>query len=48
MPDMDDLAVVITGASSGVGRATAHAFARRGANLVLAARAAVPLEDAAG
>jgi short-subunit dehydrogenase len=44
---MDDLAVVITGASSGVGRATAHAFARRGANLVLAARAAGPLEDAA-
>ena len=47
MPDMDDLVVVITGASSGVGRATAHAFARRGANLVLAARAAEPLEDAA-
>jgi short-subunit dehydrogenase len=47
MPEMDELAVVITGASSGVGRATAHAFARRGANLVLAARAAEPLEDAA-
>jgi NADP-dependent 3-hydroxy acid dehydrogenase YdfG len=47
MPEMDDLAVVITGASSGGGRATAHAFARRGANLVLVARAAEPLEDAA-
>jgi NAD(P)-dependent dehydrogenase (short-subunit alcohol dehydrogenase family) len=47
MPHMDDLTVVITGASSGVGRATAHAFARRGADLVLTARAAGPLEDTA-
>jgi short-subunit dehydrogenase len=47
MPDMADLTVVITGASSGVGRATAHAFARRGANLALTARAGGPLENAA-
>jgi NADP-dependent 3-hydroxy acid dehydrogenase YdfG len=39
--------IVITGASSGIGRATAHAFARRGAHIVLAARRAEMLEDAA-
>lgn len=39
--------VVITGASSGIGRATAHAFARRRANLVLVARGRGPLEETA-
>ncbi|ARP85810.1 SDR family oxidoreductase [Bordetella genomosp. 9] len=39
--------VVITGASAGVGRAAALAFAREGANVALLARDAVSLEDAA-
>jgi short-subunit dehydrogenase len=39
--------VVITGASSGIGRATALAFARDGAAVVLAARRTDKLEDAA-
>ena len=39
--------VVITGASSGIGRAAALEFARRGANVVLAARRSPPLEEVA-
>ena len=41
------LVVVITGASSGIGEATAEAFAREGAQLVLAARDANALEAVA-
>ena len=43
----DHRAVVITGASSGLGRAAAHAFARRGANLVLCARGPEALQETA-
>ncbi|MFC7704263.1 SDR family oxidoreductase [Plastorhodobacter daqingensis] len=39
--------VVITGASSGIGQATAETFARRGAQLVLAARSTEALERVA-
>ncbi len=46
--DMQDRTVVITGASSGIGRATALAFARRGARLALGARGEATLEDVAG
>jgi NAD(P)-dependent dehydrogenase (short-subunit alcohol dehydrogenase family) len=38
MSDMKDKVALITGASSGIGRATAEAFAAKGARVVLAAR----------
>jgi short-subunit dehydrogenase len=45
--DLKDAVVVITGASSGIGQATAEAFAYRGSKLVLAARNAAALEQVA-
>ncbi|MDP9347696.1 MAG: SDR family oxidoreductase [Gemmatimonadota bacterium] len=48
MRRITDRVVVITGASSGIGRATALAFARIGAGVVLAARGKEGLIEAAG
>jgi short-subunit dehydrogenase len=45
--DLAGLSVVITGASSGIGRAAALAFARRGAHVALAARRAELIEEVA-
>lgn len=45
--DLSKLRVVVTGASSGIGRATALMLARRGASVALAARRAEVLNDLA-
>jgi NAD(P)-dependent dehydrogenase (short-subunit alcohol dehydrogenase family) len=47
MLDLKDKVVVITGASSGLGRAAALQFARQGSVVVLAGRRGTALEDAA-
>lgn len=47
MRELTDSVVVVTGASSGIGRATAHAFAGHGAKVALAARSEQTLLEAA-
>jgi NADP-dependent 3-hydroxy acid dehydrogenase YdfG len=47
MESLRDATVVLTGASSGIRLATVQAFARRGANVVLAAQHHQLLEQAA-
>src|SRR6185503_13184247 len=46
-PQLKDQVVVITGASSGIGRATALGFGKAGAKVVLAARNVVGLQEVA-
>src|SRR6185369_15179635 len=45
---LDQQVIVITGASSGIGLATAETAARKGAKVVLAARSGETLDDVAG
>ena len=44
---VDGKLILVTGASSGIGRATAEGFARRGARVLLTARSAERLEEVA-
>lgn len=47
MADMDGKVVIVTGASSGIGEATAHRLGQAGANVVLVARRKSRLEEIA-
>lgn len=47
MTSLTNKVAIITGASSGIGRATAMLFAREGASLILNARSLAPLEEVA-
>jgi len=45
MSELSDRVAIVTGASRGIGRATALELARRGASVVTMARSAGPLAD---
>ena len=47
MSALNDKVVIVTGGSFGIGRAAALGFARKGARVLITARRAVPLEEAA-
>jgi NAD(P)-dependent dehydrogenase (short-subunit alcohol dehydrogenase family) len=47
MSALNDKVVIVTGGSSGIGRAAPLSFAKKGAKVVIAARRAVPLEETA-
>lgn len=47
MSTRDDKVVIVTGGSSGIGRATALGFAEQGAKVVITGRRAAPLEETA-
>jgi NAD(P)-dependent dehydrogenase (short-subunit alcohol dehydrogenase family) len=45
MPLLDDKVAIVTGASSGIGRAAARLFAQEGARVVVCARRRAPLDE---
>jgi NAD(P)-dependent dehydrogenase (short-subunit alcohol dehydrogenase family) len=47
MSGLNDKVVIVTGGSSGIGRAAALSFAKRGARVIITARHAAPLKETA-